>query len=287
MRAHGNRALPMASLVKIIKGQWRCVNPIFVNELDEQEDQAPGKSKAIRSWQRADGYNPLWNGREAVVTPKGRWKPMAEWTAGDLENDASVEGFLLTISADLQIILQKGDQVCFEVCSGLIVMHRDFSPYNGTTNAKNMMPFQKVKYLRSFVSVSQNKSRHRTAKCAGQVMEVCRIKVRRGDQTIANEEACRLVLFKIKHERLASMNYVVGQNDDAPSKMSIIDEPFSIWNCRNSPHRPRLIRLSEIFSACLTVPRVGVPALAPIDADPDIRKHAYHLIQLRRDKLAS
>ena len=280
LRVNANRARPEASLIRIIKGQWRFVHPNFITELDAHEAMAPGKSRAIRSWQGKTVYNAFWNDKEAVAISRGDWKCVSNWIIGGPEEDAKKNIDIMTeITDDLLLPLtQAGDCVSLEVCSDLSVMHRRLNPYRGTFQRDDIYPYEKSRFLRSFVSINADRRRCRMEKCAGQVEGVYRITIERGGVKIITQVACKVILFKVHKIELLD-GPQSGTRDHTLSRMSIIKKPFSIWTSRRGrARRPRFIGLHNIHSACLVVPRVRVPA----SMHADIRYHEYHLIELRR-----
>jgi hypothetical protein len=256
----------------------------FVDDLDRREADVPGKSRAIRMWQSHSAVLcPMWDGKEALVITRGKWVLVDEMTKGGTGPDADdVERSILEMEIDLGVRLLDNDVVCMEKCLGLTILGRYFKPYSGTYVRKDIEPHEKRSFLRSFVTVQKNVTVYRRAMSVGQVQGVYRITIKRGGQTLLTKEVCKITLFKINKERLLD-GPAVGSGDDAPSRMSIITEPFSIWRPRHNKltrmNRPRLIALDEIYSASVVVPRVRV-----VTSDhTDLRYHQYHLINLRRE----
>jgi hypothetical protein len=262
----------------------RMTHQFFVTDLDRQEERAPNKSQAIRTWQGLNGVlRPNWDGIESLVIARGKWVPVDEWTKGDEGPDATeTEQSIKELESDLGLDLREGDVVCIEKCLGLLVLGRFFRPYSGTYERKGIEPHEKRSFVRSFVTVNKKLSSNRGEMSAGQVQCVYRITVKRGAETFFTKEVCKITLFQIHKVRLLD-GPVAGSGDDAPSRMSIISEPFTIWRPRHHlqgrRNRPRLIALDEIYSACVVVPRVRVAT----SDHTDLRYHQYHLISLRRE----
>lgn len=277
LRARSNRARVEASLLKIIKGQWRPVEPSLHNELNDLAVRLPkSKIRAIRSWQATNLINPDWSDRESVATSTGDWKIAFNWVMGDDDDHDEIMKYM---EYDLQLEeIITGDHVTIEVCSGLNIMHREFKPYSGHFSSANLSPFAMRKIFRSYVSLKANRGSHRYSKCAAQVISVYRITQNRSDVKIGQVEACEITTFRIHKERLYD-GPPIGWGDDAPSRISIIKEPFIAWRSRRGTRsRNRFVLPDQIYSACLIVPRVRVP----VSTHADLRYHQYHLIELRR-----
>ena len=268
VRAHSNRAQVEGSMIRIIKGLWRFVEPIFQKELT-QAAKCPRKFRAIQSWQDQGGAFNFFDGQDEVAIFKGGWELVAEMKKGD----ADIEETLVAMTTDLQQDMIPGDLISLEVCSGLAIMGRDFKPYSGSYNSRDIFPFQKRQFFLSFVSVNANRSVQRYSKCAGQVQGIYCITIRRGEEVIFKLVVGKMILFEIHQEELND------PPDDFDVQFNIIKQPF-YWQGRGGAHkRPRYIGVNEIYSACTIVPRVRVEE-STID---DLRYHEYHLIQLRRE----
>jgi hypothetical protein len=281
LRASSNRAHVQASLVKVVKNQWRCVEPVFSNNLNMQGARAaPDKVRAIIDWQGCDNLSfTLWNGKDAIAVSRGGWKEQSEWKIGP-HLPTRVTERLEELSTDLGESMRAGDHISLESCPGLTIMDRPFSPYNGSCIQTDMMAFQEGQLYRSYVMVSENKTRQRYRKCAGQVNTVYRITICRSGCDDRIREFCQMTLFEIKREPLRDAPKE-GSSDAIHSLMDIIDKPSTTYRAGRSQRRPRFIELTAIYSACIIVPRVAVPESTR--SHEDLRYHPYHLIQLRRD----
>jgi hypothetical protein len=268
LRAHCNRAQVEGSLIRIIKDKWRFVAPVFHKELTDQAVKAPRKSRAIQSWQYQDGTSNFFDGQDEVAIPLGDWKFLVEMKKGA----ADAEETLVAIATDLKQNMVNGDLISLEVCSGLNILGRVFTPYSGSYTSNDILPFQKRQFLLSYVLVNANREVHRFSKSTGQVQAIYRITITRGGEVIFKSAVGKMILFAIHREDLQH------PPDDSDSAFDIIKRPF-YWQGRALRTRPRYIRLREIFSACVIVPRVRVPASNHVD----MRYHEYHLIQLRRE----
>ena len=122
--------------------------------------------------------------------------------------------------------------------------------------------------------VLEDRALGRFNKCVGQVEDIWRITIKDDNGVLMSvHEVCRMSLFDISYERLLT-GRGSGDGEDVPSRMPIINAPRSV----SGVNRAQYVSIDKIWSACVILPRVRVPASPNMDLK-------YHVITLRRQDI--